>query len=140
MSTNHDSQTARRTNKIAQIFDSADSVEAYARQYADHMAEVVKALDCVLVAKASEIIERCAEEDKTFSILGNGGSGAVDAHWVNDLCTNTVVRGKLDEISQRPIHIPSTKDEYGPTEDIFNVIMHIIQSHISMHRGRCLAH
>ena len=44
--------------------------------------------------------------------------------------------GKLAKISKLPIVIPSTKDEYGPVEDMFSVIMHIIQSYISMQRGR----
>lgn len=48
--------------------------------------------------------------------------------------------GKLKEICHHNVHCPSTKDEYGPIEDMFSIIMHIIQSHISMQRGRYLAH
>jgi D-sedoheptulose 7-phosphate isomerase len=48
--------------------------------------------------------------------------------------------GRLAKIAHLPIVIPSTKDEYGPVEDMFSVIMHIIQSYISMQRGRYLAH
>src|SRR5690606_20903842 len=50
--------------------------------------------DHAAVAKAAEIIERCAAENKTFFAVGNGGSGAVAGHWVNDLSANTVVAGK----------------------------------------------
>lgn len=218
MSTTGKLETAKRANKLAEMYDASESVADYAREYVDHMAEVVKALDVAAVAKAAEVIERCAEDDKTFFILGNGGSGAVGAHWVNDLSANTVVAGKpgfrvmsltdnafsvtalandasyeeifsiqlqanmrpgdvvmalsvsgnspnilrgveyananggytigccgmqggeLQKIAQLPIYIPSTKDEYGPVEDMFSVIMHIIQSYISMRRGRYLAH
>ena len=48
--------------------------------------------------------------------------------------------GKLKELCHHSVHMPSTKDEYGPIEDMFSIIMHIIQSHISMQRGRYLAH
>jgi D-sedoheptulose 7-phosphate isomerase len=48
--------------------------------------------------------------------------------------------GKLAQITKLAIVTPSTKDEYGPVEDMFSVIMHIIQSYVSMQRGRYLAH
>ncbi|MFP6581231.1 MAG: SIS domain-containing protein [Candidatus Hydrogenedentota bacterium] len=48
--------------------------------------------------------------------------------------------GKLKTLAKHVIHIESTRDEYGPIEDMFIVIMHIIQSYISMNRGRYLAH
>ena len=48
--------------------------------------------------------------------------------------------GKVKELSQIAIHMPSSKDEYGPVEDMFSVIMHIIQCYLAMKRGRYLAH
>ncbi|MFP6584882.1 MAG: SIS domain-containing protein [Candidatus Hydrogenedentota bacterium] len=48
--------------------------------------------------------------------------------------------GKVKELVHHSVHMPSTKDEYGPIEDMFSVIMHIAQSYISMNRGRYLAH
>lgn len=48
--------------------------------------------------------------------------------------------GKVKDLVQHSVHMPSTKDEYGPIEDMFSVIMHIAQSYISMNRGRYLAH
>lgn len=48
--------------------------------------------------------------------------------------------GKVRELVHHSVHMPSTKDEYGPIEDMFSVIMHIAQSYISMKRGRYLAH
>ncbi len=211
-------QTGKRTNKIAQMYDASASPAEYAQRYTNHFADVVRGLNIEAVAKAAEIIERCAEDNKTFFVIGNGGSGAVAGHWVNDLSANTVVAGKpgfrvmslcdnafsitalandasyeqifsiqlaanmrpgdvvmalsvsggspnilrgveyanahggytigcagfdggaLAKISHLPIVIPSTKDEFGPVEDMFSVIMHIIQSYISMRRGRYLAH
>ena len=217
MTTANSAQTGKRANKIAQMYDASTSAGEYAQHYTDHFAEMVRGLDIEGVSKAAEIIGKCAEEDKTFFIIGNGGSGAVAGHWVNDLSANTVVKGKpgfraislcdnafsitalgndasFDEIfsiqlaaSMRPgdvvmalsvsgnspniingveyananggytigccgmdggklakisklaIVTPSTKDEYGPVEDMFSVIMHIIQSYVSMQRARYLA-
>ena len=211
-------QSGKRANKIAQMYDASASIGEYAQRYVDHFATMVRGLDLDAVAKAAAVIGKCAEEDKTFFIAGNGGSGAVAGHWVNDLSANTVVKGKkgfrvmsltdnafsltalandasyeeifsiqlaanmrpgdvvmalsvsgsspnivraveyanehggytigcsgfdggkLAKISKLPIVIPSTKDEYGPVEDMFSVIMHIVQSYISMQRGRYLAH
>ena len=48
--------------------------------------------------------------------------------------------GKLKEISQLCIHMPSSKDEYGPIEDMFSIFMHIAQTYIAMRRGRYLCH
>ncbi len=211
-------QNERKDQKLAQLYDSASSLEEYAKGYIARMAEVLHSMDNATVVKAIEIIEACAEKDQTFFILGNGGSGAVGGHWVNDLGANTVVDGKpgfrvislcdnpfsitaiandasyeeifsiqlkanmrpgdvvlalsvsgnspnivkgveyanenggytigccgfnggkLKEITQLCIHMPSSKDEYGPIEDMFSVFMHIAQSYIAMRRGRYLCH
>lgn len=213
-----DTQSDKRQNQIAKMYDESSSAEEYSTRFIEHMLTVVKDIDVAAVAKAAEIIERTAAEDKTFFVIGNGGSGAVAAHWVNDLSANTVVDGvpgyrvisltdnafsitalgndasfdrifeiqlkanmrpgdvvmamsvsgnspniihaveyanangaytigccgmqggKLKEIANLAIYSPSTKDEYGPVEDMFSIVMHIIQSYISMRRGRYLAH
>lgn len=205
-------------NKLEEMYKTATSTEEYTQRFVAHMVDVVKSLDTDAVAKAADIIGRAAAEDKTVFFLGNGGSGAVAAHWVNDLSANTVVDGKpgfrcisltdnafsvtalandasfdaifeiqlkanmrpgdvvvamsvsgnspniirgvdyanangaytigccgfdggkLKEKAQLVIHTPSTKDEYGPVEDMFSIIMHIVQSYVSMERGRYLAH
>jgi D-sedoheptulose 7-phosphate isomerase len=205
-------------NKLKEMYGSASSAENYAKQYVEHMVNVLKSLDTKTVMTVSDIIEKTAENNQSFFVVANGGSAAVSTHWVNDLSANTVVDGKpgfrvisltdnassltalgndasFDEVftiqlkaNMRPgdvvlfmsvsgnspnlvsamnyanangattiactgmdggalkegshhcIHTPSTKDEYGPIEDIFSIIMHIAQSHISMNRGRYLAH
>ena len=207
-------QNMRKDQKLAQLYDSAASLEEYATGYIANMTNALQSMDMPTVVKAIEMIEACAEKDRTFFILGNGGSGAVAGHWVNDLSANTVMEGKpgfrvislcdnafsitaiandasyeeifsiqlkanmrpgdvilalsvsgnspnivrgveyanenggytigccgfnggkLKEISQLCIHMPSSKDEYGPIEDMFSVFMHIAQSYIAMRRGR----
>jgi len=209
---------SKQSNKLAQMYDGSNNLGEYARQYIEHMAHLVKALDIDAVSRAAELIRGCAEQDQTFFVMGNGGSGAVGGHWVNDLSANTVVPGKpgframsltdnafsvtaiandasyeeifsiqlaanmrpgdvvmglsvsgnspnivkgaeyakarggrvigctgmsggeLGELSDVHIHTPSSADEYGPVEDIFSVVMHVIQTYIAMERGRYLAH
>jgi len=48
--------------------------------------------------------------------------------------------GKLKEMSQLSIHTLSTRDEYGPIEDTYSIIMHSIAGYLRMKRGQQLAH
>jgi len=48
--------------------------------------------------------------------------------------------GGLSKSADLVVHIPSTKDEYGPVEDAFSVICHIISGHLAMSQGRNLHH
>ncbi len=91
-------QNMRRDQKLAQLYDSSNSIEDYATGYLANMTKVLQSMDMPTVVKAIEMIESCAENDQTFFILGNGGSGAVGGHWVNDLGANTVV----DESGEEP--------------------------------------
>lgn len=205
-------------NRLEEIFDNSDSAASYAAQYLKNMADVLKGADTGAIDKLATLIARAADEDKTVFIMGNGGSGAVAAQWVNDLGPNSVVAGKpgfrvmslTDNASSvtaigndasfgqifeiqlqafmRPrdvvialsvsgnspnilraadyarangaftvgccgmdggelkdrcdltLHFPSTNDEYGPVEDLFSVVMHIVTTYLTMQRGRKLAH
>lgn len=48
--------------------------------------------------------------------------------------------GRLKALCHQCIHVPTTRDEYGPVEDIFSVIMHIVTGYLTMKRGRMLHH
>jgi D-sedoheptulose 7-phosphate isomerase len=80
-------------NRIQDIFDNVTSCADYAAKYVAHMSSVLNALDTEAVAKATEALEKAADENKTVFFAGNGGSAAVASHWVNDLAANTVVEG-----------------------------------------------
>ena len=80
-----------------------------------------------------------------MSVSGNSPNLVDAIKYANDNGATTIActgmeGGALKELAHHCIHTPSTKDEYGPIEDIFSVIMHIAQSYISMNRGRYLAH
>ncbi len=48
--------------------------------------------------------------------------------------------GRLAKVCDLSIHIPTTRDEYGPVEDLFSCVGHLVTGYICMKRGRELAH
>lgn len=48
--------------------------------------------------------------------------------------------GRLRRLCGLSIHLPSSQDEYGPVEDLFSCIGHIVTTYITMKRGRNLFH
>lgn len=48
--------------------------------------------------------------------------------------------GRLAEKCQISVVIPTTKDEYGPVEDVFNILGHVAITYIAMSRGKYLHH
>ena len=47
--------------------------------------------------------------------------------------------GRLPELCDLTIHIPTTHDEYGPVEAIFLHLTHIVSGYLTMSRGRRLS-
>jgi D-sedoheptulose 7-phosphate isomerase len=48
--------------------------------------------------------------------------------------------GRIKEECDLCIHVPTTLDEYGPVEDVFSILGHIISGYLTMKRGRFLHH
>lgn len=48
--------------------------------------------------------------------------------------------GRLAKKCKISVVIPTTKDEYGPAEDVFNILGHIVITYIAMSRGKYLHH
>jgi D-sedoheptulose 7-phosphate isomerase len=48
--------------------------------------------------------------------------------------------GALAKLCDLAIHVPSTRDEYGPVEAIFSHLSHIISGYVTMKRGKKLHH
>ncbi len=48
--------------------------------------------------------------------------------------------GRLSKNSQIALHALTTKDEYGPVEDIFAIMVHLLGTYLSMRRGKKLHH
>jgi D-sedoheptulose 7-phosphate isomerase len=48
--------------------------------------------------------------------------------------------GRLAKLCDLNINIPTTRDEYGPVEDIFTILGHMVSNYLIMNRGRNLYH
>ncbi len=48
--------------------------------------------------------------------------------------------GQLAKEAEIVLHAPSAKDEYGPIEDFFAIMVHIFTTYLAMSRGKRLAH
>lgn len=80
-----------------------------------------------------------------MSVSGNSENliQAVDyanAHGATTIAYAGFDGGRLAKKCDIAVVIPTTKDEYGPVEDIFNILGHIVITHIAMSRGKYLHH
>lgn len=57
----------------------------YLQRYLDHTAMLAQVLSVEMLRTIVQILLRAREEDRTVYVLGNGGSAASAAHFVNDL-------------------------------------------------------
>lgn len=48
--------------------------------------------------------------------------------------------GRLAKAAAISLHMPTTKDEYGPVEDLFGILGHVMTGYLTMKRGRLLSH
>ena len=80
-----------------------------------------------------------------MSVSGNSDNVVRGVQYANDNGGYTIGwcgfdGGRLAEMCNVVVHVPTTPDEYGPVESIFAHIAHIVSGYISMKRGRKLAH
>ncbi|HET7459870.1 MAG TPA: SIS domain-containing protein [Longimicrobium sp.] len=48
--------------------------------------------------------------------------------------------GKLAGLADLSVRFPSSRDEYGPVEDMFAILVHVVAGYLAMKRGRNLHH
>ncbi len=48
--------------------------------------------------------------------------------------------GRLKDRCDITLHVPSAPDEYGPVEDVFAILDHVVMSYLAMQRGKKLHH
>ena len=60
--------------------------------------------------------------------------GATTLAWVG------MQGGRLAQIADHVIFMPSARDEYGPIEDMFSVLMHAVLTYLTQKRGKKLSH
>lgn len=203
---------------LKELFESSEGPAEFARGYCDRLTEMLTALETGKLDEVLAAVEKAVAEDATIFVAGNGGSGAVASHFVNDLGPNTLIEGqppirvlsltdnaesvtavandkgydnifshqvwsmvrpgdvlialsvsgnstnilraverarstgattigwtgfdggKLAELCDHSVVVPSTGDEYGPVEDMFGIFAHIIANYLTLKRGRNLHH
>ncbi len=81
--------------RLGSIFVEAETKQDYVVGVRDRMLSIIAAMDIAGTANLITVLEQAAADDRTVFVLGNGGSGAVAAHWVTDLGINTIVDGRL---------------------------------------------
>ncbi len=205
-------------HKMAELFSQAGDFPHYAQLYRERLTELLDALDWKAVGRAVEIIEAARDSGNALYIMGNGGSAATAAHFVNDLVAGAYCDGAppfrafslsdnvatitalandsgyehifshqlkvqlqpgdvvmaLSVSGNSPnilhgltyarqhgnttiglcgfdgggfaaccdivVHVATTPDEYGPVEDVFSIVSHVMSGHMTMKQGKQLHH
>lgn len=73
------------------LYEGAASAGDYVAGFRDRFVEMVRSLDVSGATEVIRILEQVDGSDRSVYVLGNGGSAAVAAHWVNDLGVNSLV-------------------------------------------------
>lgn len=78
-----------------------------------------------------------------LSVSGNSQNLVNAVEWANAHGGRTMAwtgfdGGRLGKVAQCSVHMPTTADEYGPVEDMFSILEHIVMTYLAMKRGRKL--
>lgn len=79
---------------LENLYRGANSAQEYADGFRDRMLDTIEAMDTNGAVRLIEALTDTLQSDGTVFVLGNGGSGAVASHWVNDLGVNCLVNGQ----------------------------------------------
>lgn len=78
---------------LKQAFSEATGTSDYLRAYADRISRMALAIDADRLSAVVDVVERAIQDDHAIFVMGNGGSSASAAHFVNDLGPNSLVPG-----------------------------------------------
>lgn len=107
---------------LEELYRTTNSAAAYVAGFRDRFANMVEQMDVTGIVKVIEALEKISAEDGTVFVLGNGGSAAVAAHWVNDLGVNSLSNGhsgyRVVSLADNASAITATGNDIG-FDDIF---------------------
>lgn len=110
---------------ITAVANDASFDEIFVRQLRCHLEPGDLCIGLTVSGNSDNVVRALeyANENggKTFAISGFSGGRAAD-------------------VAQDRIHVPSSLDEYGPVEDAFSVVFHMVSSWLTMKQGRFLHH
>lgn len=80
-----------------------------------------------------------------MSVSGNSPNIVRGIEYANSIDATTIgwtgfAGGRLGEICDVHVNIPTALDEYGPAEDMFSILGHMCATYLTMKRGRNLHH
>ena len=80
-----------------------------------------------------------------MSVSGNSPNVVRAIEWAKENGATTIGisgfdGGKLKSLCDISLHIESDVDEYGPVEDVFGILDHIVMTYLAMRRGKKLNH
>lgn len=78
-----------------------------------------------------------------LSVSGNSQNLVSAVEWANANGGRTMAwtgfdGGRLSKAAQFSLNMPTTADEYGPVEDMFSILEHVVMTWLAMKRGRKL--
>lgn len=73
---------------IKQIFDEANDIKDFAKNYAKYISRLLSELEADAIAAFAEQIEKARKESRNIFIVGNGGSAVTASHMANDFGTD----------------------------------------------------
>lgn len=79
---------------LENLYRGANSAQEYAEGFRDRMLGTIEGMDTGGAVQLIEALTDTLQSGGTVFVLGNGGSGAVASHWVNDLGVNCLVDGQ----------------------------------------------
>jgi D-sedoheptulose 7-phosphate isomerase len=121
--------------RVLSLTDNVESITAIANDSGyEHIFEFQ--LQCLLTPGDVVI---------AMSVSGNSPNIVRGVEYANSHGATTIGftgfdGGRLRDLAQVSVHIESTRDEYGPVEDVFSVLCHAVSGYITMSRGRFLHH
>lgn len=88
---------------------------------------------------------RAGDTVLAMSVSGNSPNIINGVEYANDHGGTTIGwtgfdGGRLAKICHHCVNIPTSPDEYGPVEDVFSILTHIISGYINLRRGCKLHH
>ena len=76
---------------LKQSFQGAAGAPDYLKAYMSRVSEMALAIDVDRLGAVVELVEEAVAKDRAIFLMGNGGSSASAAHFVNDLGPNSLV-------------------------------------------------
>ncbi len=94
-------------NRIHEIFKDSPTPESFAKGYLNYVGEVLSKIDTKEIAGFIQALDETRLRGGRVYFIGNGGSAATAAHFVNDLTVGTKITQKAFKTFSLSDNLPS---------------------------------